>query len=376
MIGKIAYFSRSVLDRCEANAIHVVKQCSALQKRVPVHLFSIKGKGELSKEALCGLYGLGADFDRTELGFRRWPLRSHLYGLRSALKAKQLKVKYAYGRCHYSLYYAAQFGIQVALELHDLPLSSSQTHRRIIPKLLRSSRLEGVVTITEALAQDVANTYGSPAKPILVLPDAADEPDHTAPAAPLVPNDSNLQIGYCGSLYPGKGCELIVQLAKICPNYHFHIVGGRPIEIEHWKIASKGAHNITFHGRVAPSAVSSYLKAFDILLAPFQNRIESVGGNDISRWTSPLKLFEYMAHGKPIVCSDLEVIREVMNNDGNCLLVVPNDLEGWRRALNTLESTLQLRSRLSTQARSDFLNYYSWDRRADKILQLYKCNAP
>jgi glycosyltransferase involved in cell wall biosynthesis len=64
----------------------------------------------------------------------------------------------------------------------------------------------------------------------------------------------------------------------------------------------------------------------DVLLAPYLSDVEGHGrGRNIAEGMSPLKLFEYMAHGKPIVSSDLPVIREVLRDSVNSVLVSPDN---------------------------------------------------
>jgi glycosyltransferase involved in cell wall biosynthesis len=81
---------------------------------------------------------------------------------------------------------------------------------------------------------------------------------------------------------------------------------------------------------------------------------------------SPLKLFEYMSAGKPIVASDLPVLREVLD-EANAVLVDPEDADAWARALESLRDA-GLRERLGVRARRDFLERHTWDIRARKVL--------
>jgi glycosyltransferase involved in cell wall biosynthesis len=79
-----------------------------------------------------------------------------------------------------------------------------------------------------------------------------------------------------------------------------------------------------------------------------------------------MKLFEYMACGRPILCSDLPVLREVLNPD-NALLLPPGDVEAWVKALESLKSDPQLQTVLGAQTLSD-VKSYTWERRAQHIL--------
>jgi len=87
---------------------------------------------------------------------------------------------------------------------------------------------------------------------------------------------------------------------------------------------------------------------------------------------SPMKMFEYMASGTPIVSSDLPVLREVLSNKFNCLLVSPSDVDAWVAALVTLRRDREFALSLASNARLQYLEIYNWDARAvllSKILE-------
>ena len=61
------------------------------------------------------------------------------------------------------------------------------------------------------------------------------------------------------------------------------------------------------------------------LIAPYQPVVTLHGGvGDNSQWVCPLKLFDYMAAGKPIICSDHPVIRETVEHERDALICAPN----------------------------------------------------
>jgi len=87
----------------------------------------------------------------------------------------------------------------------------------------------------------------------------------------------------------------------------------------------------------------------------------------ISReYTSPLKLFEYMAAGRPIVASDLPSLREVLSHSHNAWLVPPDDPAALAGALCTVRDDPALGSRLAAQASAD-IAAYTWDGRARRL---------
>src|SRR5690606_38086332 len=127
-----------------------------------------------------------------------------------------------------------------------------------------------------------------------------------------LPGNNLTKVGYIGHLYPGKGGELIVDLSTKMPQVDFHIVGGREQDILRLKNRPH-SDNLYFHGYVPYADTKPYLNAFDIVLAPYSEKVYLAKTNaEIGNWMSPLKLFEYMSAGKPIISSDLNVLREVL----------------------------------------------------------------
>jgi len=80
-----------------------------------------------------------------------------------------------------------------------------------------------------------------------------------------------------------------------------------------------------------------------------------------------MKLFEYMACGRPILSSDLPVLQEVLNSE-NARLLPADDLDAWVAALQELAASPETCLRLSTRARRD-VAAYTWQRRAARILE-------
>jgi glycosyltransferase involved in cell wall biosynthesis len=81
-----------------------------------------------------------------------------------------------------------------------------------------------------------------------------------------------------------------------------------------------------------------------------------------------LKVFGYMAAGKPILCSDLPVLREVIEDGRNGLLLPPEDPKAWATTLRYLVDNPAECSRLGATARADFLARHTWQQRASLMI--------
>lgn len=156
------------------------------------------------------------------------------------------------------------------------------------------------------------------------------------------------------------------------PEVDFVVVGGSKDDVRFWA-KQVTTQNIKFLGYMPPDAVQQELATFDICLLPNQEKVyvnsleDSSKAQQIGAFTSPLKMFEYMSAGIPIVSSDLPVLREVLDeNDAFCS--PPDDVMAWVNAIHKLKDT-SLRKRLGDSARTKLATYYTWDARARYILQ-------
>ena len=80
-----------------------------------------------------------------------------------------------------------------------------------------------------------------------------------------------------------------------------------------------------------------------------------------------MKLFEYMASGRPILCSDLPVLKEVLEQD-IAIFLPPDDFRAWVAAIQDLSDDARRRAELG-RAASMNANRYSWESRAQRILE-------
>jgi len=104
-----------------------------------------------------------------------------------------------------------------------------------------------------------------------------------------------------------------------------------------------------------------------VLLTPYQEHISASSGGDIARYLSPMKLFEYLACKRPILSSDIPVLRETLN-ENNALLLPPDKIEAWAGALQLLQNDPDKREQLAAQAGQD-AQKYTWRARAARILE-------
>lgn len=366
---KIAYLSDSKIPSRTANSIHVMKMCQAFAKGGnEVILLSQNPTTQESEieDAYC-FYGVEVCFQLNKLPRFNVKGGARIYGMLAALKAKTLNVNLAYGRCLQSCFLSSLLGVPVIYESHKLPTNPSKLTSWMFSYLIQSHSFQRLVVISDALRQAYQQHYSIPSSKILVAHDGADDPGKVEKLA--FAQSDRLQVGYVGHLYPGKGMEIVAELVKACPWADFHVIGGTKSDINHWKFQLSGFNNICFHGFIPHAQTEQYRQSCHVLLAPYQRSVSTCGGGDISQWMSPLKIFEYMAAGKPIMTSDLPVLREVLAHKETAWLCEPDDIDSWVTGLARLSKDSALRESLGKKAREEFEAKYTWQARASKVLE-------
>jgi glycosyltransferase involved in cell wall biosynthesis len=107
---------------------------------------------------------------------------------------------------------------------------------------------------------------------------------------------------------------------------------------------------------------------------PYQQAvaIDSSGKSDTAKYMSPMKMFEYMASGVPLISSRLAVLQEVLEEGANCLMANPDDIDEWSIRLTQLRDSKDLRAALAKKALIDVTERYTWVARARHLLNEYK----
>lgn len=342
--------------------------CAAFAHRAEVYLFSFGSGGD--SESVYELYRVPPVFEM-ELVERAGPpfsrIRSHMRAVRELL-GRQAPDLY-YGRHPLWLWITSHRGVPVLYEMHRLP--RTRLEDLVTRALFTSKQFQGLVVISDALKRDVLSRYRAITdQRVLTARDGADPLDgleSIAKHSGFSGERRARKIGYVGSLLPGRGIELILVLAERLPEMRFLVVGGSEGQVRAWE-SRAGSNNVNFVGHVPHREIGRHLLECDILLAPYQTTVEVPDGGDTARWMSPMKLFEYMSSGRPIVASDLPVLREILSEDENARLVAPADVDAWVAAVLDLADDAATRGRLGKAALSDLLRKYTWRKRAERVL--------
>jgi glycosyltransferase involved in cell wall biosynthesis len=273
-----------------------------------------------------------------------------------------------YTRSITAAFFLLLFGKEIVFEVHEPFEGKGNRLRWMFTFIIKHKQLRKLVVISNALRQYYEKNFKLKSESIIVAPDGADSFPTTTPT--ILGND--FKVGYVGSLYPGKGMEILLPLSREFPNIMFHVIGGEALQVEKLKIETKDSRNLIFHGFKSQSALPGYIASFNVLIAPYTSTVkvsDKRGANNLALWMSPLKVFEYMSACRPIIASNLSVIQEILQHDHNALLCDPEDLSQWKQSVKLLLDRPSLSSRLATQALADFNRNYTWKKRAEFILK-------
>jgi glycosyltransferase involved in cell wall biosynthesis len=183
---------------------------------------------------------------------------------------------------------------------------------------------------------------------------------------PLSSLGGSFVICFVGLFYPWHGVRYLAEAFALWhqrrPDVRLLLVGdGEEAPVVRSLLERGGALEAThFAGLVSRQEAPRYMAAADVLVSPHANIDHFIG--------SPIKLFEYMAAGRPIVATRVGQIQEVLRDGETGLLVEPEDPEAMAAALDRLYSDRDLRRRLGEAARSEAEQRHSWDARLEAVL--------
>jgi glycosyltransferase involved in cell wall biosynthesis len=345
-----------------------MKMCQAFAEHG--HQVTLFVKNNISKGDDYEYYGVKRNFKliKVPLLSNKWiSAFVYLWKLKNLLQ-KTDEVDIYYSRYSYPMWFILKSGKSFVLEVHDIP--HHWFEKRIQGMLFGHPCFSHLVVISRALGEKY-RTFFPDLQPqqIVVAHDGADGLDDIYLEEKKLGGGGALKVGYVGSLYEGRGMDILIELAKRLADMEFHIIGGTAKEVTFWKQKAPMLKNLFFHGYVAPKEVPAFQKAMDILVAPYQ-KIVAVGGNkgNTAGWMSPLKIFEYMSAGKAIVVSDLPTIQEILENEREALLVPAHDTNAWQRALEKLKD-VDFRRGLGENAKIKFFSEYTWQKRAQTVIE-------
>ena len=343
----ILYLGRSRLHRARANLIQTLHTAGAFQQLGwRVRVFLPPWRGRLSVAAALAELGIDAEVEvrGSKLLHPRWSFRLFVLVHRRMLQAAPV----LYTRVAGISLALARAGLPHHLEVHDVAALAQSGEAERILAYHRTGLIRTLIPISRAAAQSLAQSGAAPARV------------HVAPSGVRLEAFARLP-----PFDPARlECPRIVHLGRLsAPRglavfQHFAVRG--ECEITVVSPDRSAVLNAAHHPPVPLADVPGWYARSDVTLLPYQPDL------DTAATMSPIKMFEAMAAGRPIIASDLPTLREVLEHERTALLVRPDDLNAWAEALERLRRDRALALALARNARAE-AEQYSWRARASGI---------
>lgn len=255
------------------------------------------------------------------------------------------------------------------MELHHDLSMESRIVRFLVNnlKFLNSNYIKKIIAITDGVKEEYVIKKLIQKEKIIVLPSGTS----IKKKFKFSTNKNYFKIGYFGSLYKSRGLNLIKSLAKIDKQNKYYLYGDfEKINNFKYKNSSK---NLNLEKYIPYKNIPRSLAKMDILLMPYLSSI-TVAGNvgDITKFTSPLKLFDYLSVGKIIICSELEVLKEVIKEKKNAIFIKNyKNVFSWKNEIHKLRNQPQ-KQFIMSKNNYQLSKKYSLKERAKKILEAIK----
>jgi glycosyltransferase involved in cell wall biosynthesis len=302
------------------------------------------------------------DFTRIHLNSMIWFLIQQFFFALFASIALSFRRGVVYSRDPFTLFLLSFVRRNIFWEVHRIPENPrSITYRRLL------GACDGIVCITNGIHRKLTE-LGVPAERLLVSPDGIDL-EQFAIAGSAVDTKKKLgldpekhNVVYVGQLLEWKGVETLVATAQLLDErFCVTVVGGTSADIKRLRSGDRSGkvHFVPFQPH---SRIPLWLHAADTVVLPNK---KDAGISEY--YTSPLKMFEYMAAARSIVASDLPSIREVLN-EGNAILVTPDDPHALRDGI-VLSADDVAGSEARIKRALEDARRYSWRKRGISIVQ-------
>ena len=383
---KIGFIYRGDPRHRTANRLSMLKNVAAARRLGHEVVLMTPREGMTAAVAEAALASALEDFGIAE----RFPLKTvprivvkgrgrRSFDLLAACWARAQGFDLVWSREFYAAHYTSVFGLDTVIEHHH-PFTERQS--KVAGRMLGRGSFRGVAAISDVHRRLLVGA-GWPEEKVVTAHSGVDlAPFEAAQRSANGNGRARLAapgqrvVLYAGSLYAGKGGDQILLAAERMREAKFVLLGGRDFEVARLKerAARLRLSNVELTGHVPHASIPAYLSAADILVAPFTADGRDVGGKVIIPFASPIKLFEYMAAGKPIVTSNVGAIPEILRHEENALLSPPGSVDDLVQNISRLLNDAALSERLGTAAR-ECVRLYSWEKRVARVLEFARVEA-
>lgn len=275
-----------------------------------------------------------------------------------------------------------RFGYKTLFEVNGLPSIELKYHypgldlsllSKIKEQEIATLHLSDAIICPSNVTRDYIASLGLSRKLVAVIPNGVSPSDFSP--SPLPNREGRIPtLLYIGTLADWQGLEVVIKaLPKILERQpvRLGIVGrgrSRQRKLLAKQIRKLGLEDhVVVQPAVPHHEVPALIASADICLAPL-----GLNDRNVTQGACPIKVLEYMAAGRPLVASNMPIVRELVREDVDALLFSPNDPDDLARQALALLTDIELSRRLAESASERALTQFTWHESQKKLVKVYE----
>jgi glycosyltransferase involved in cell wall biosynthesis len=274
-----------------------------------------------------------------------------------------------------------RFGYKTVFEVNGLPSIELKYHypgidssllTKIKEQEIATLHLSDAIICPSNVTRDYITSFGLDRKRVTVIPNGVSPSDFSP--SPLLSREGRVPVLlYIGTFADWQGLEVVIKaLPKVLEKQaiRLHIVGrgrSRQRKLLLKQIRKLGVEeSVMIQPAVSHHEVPALIAESDICVAPL-----GLNDRNVTQGACPIKVLEYMASSRPLIASNMPIVRELVREDVDALLFSPNDPEDLARQVLTLLNDYELSKRLADSATARALTKFTWHQAQKKLLKVY-----
>lgn len=283
------------------------------------------------------------------------------FALMALFQLMRIRPDFVFVRSYIAPILSSKYGFSTVAESHAHTDNQTPPFLKMIAATTQYKNFRKLITISEVLSRHY-QSLGVPSDKMLVLPTGVDIDRFTPSDTPSPYKTDKPNVTYVGHLYDYKGIPTIVEAASNLPDVNFHLIGGLSNDIDRvqQKINDLPLSNVTLHGFKSQPEIPPYLQHADLLLLPPSLDHPS------ARWTSPVKLGEYLASGTPVIATRIPALEDWLT-DEQVTFITPDSSTAMVEAIRDVLENPDVAAKKSERGRQ-LAETFSYQIRAQTIL--------
>jgi len=275
-----------------------------------------------------------------------------------------------------------RFGYKTLFEVNGLPSIELKYHypgidldllSKIKEQEVATLHLSDAIICPSNVTREYIASLGLSRKLVTVIPNGVSPSDFSP--SPLPSREGRVPVLlYIGTLADWQGLEVIIKaMPKILEqqSVRLQLVGrgrSRQRKLLSKQIRKLGIEeNVIVQSAVPHHEIPALIAEADICVAPL-----GLNDRNVTQGACPIKVLEYMAAGRPLIASNMPIVRELVREDVDALLFSPNDSDDLARQVLSLLNNIELSKRLAASASERVLTKFTWHESQKKLVKVYE----